>query len=36
VATINDAKRIILTAEDSSTEHRWTTETPYLADRISR
>lgn len=36
VETIDDAKRIILTDEDSSTEHRWTTETPYLADLISR
>ena len=36
VATQDDAKRIILTAEDSTTEHRWATETPYLADLITR
>ncbi len=36
VATISDAMRIILTPEDSTTEHRWMTETPYLADLISR
>jgi len=34
--TIGDAMRIILTAEDSTTEHRWATETPYLADLIGR
>jgi SAM-dependent methyltransferase len=36
VATIGDAMRIILTPEDSTTEHRWATETPYLANLISR
>jgi SAM-dependent methyltransferase len=34
--TIGDAMRIILTPEDSTTEHRWATETPYLADLVSR
>jgi SAM-dependent methyltransferase len=33
---IADAKAIILTAEDSTTEKRWATETPYIADLISR
>jgi SAM-dependent methyltransferase len=28
--------RIILTPEDSTTEHRWATETPYLTNLISR
>lgn len=36
VATIGDAMRIILTPEDSTTEHRWVTETPYLANLIAR
>lgn len=27
--------RIILNAEDSTTQHRWATETPYLADLIA-
>ena len=36
VATIGDAMQIILTPEDSTTEHRWTTETPYLANLIAR
>jgi SAM-dependent methyltransferase len=36
VATIGDAMQIILTPEDSTTEHRWVTETPYLANLISR
>jgi len=36
VATIGDAMRIILTPEDSTTEHRWATETPFLTDLISR
>jgi SAM-dependent methyltransferase len=36
VASIGDAMRIILTPEDSTTEHRWATETPHLADLISR
>ncbi len=31
VATPDEAKRIILTAEGATTEHRWATETPYLA-----
>jgi SAM-dependent methyltransferase len=35
VATISDAMRIILTPEDSTTEHRWATETPFLTDLIS-
>jgi SAM-dependent methyltransferase len=28
--------RIILTPEDSTTEHRWTNETPYLAEMFDR
>jgi SAM-dependent methyltransferase len=36
VATIGEAMGIILTPEDSTTEHRWVTETPYLATLISR
>jgi SAM-dependent methyltransferase len=36
VATIGDAMQIILTPEDSTTEHRWVTETPYLANLIAR
>jgi SAM-dependent methyltransferase len=35
VATPDEAMRIILTAEDSTTQHRWATETPYLADLIT-
>jgi SAM-dependent methyltransferase len=35
-ADIAAAKRIILTAEDSTTEKRWAAETPYLVDLISR
>lgn len=35
-ATIADAMQIILTPEDSTTEHRWATETPYVANLISR
>ena len=35
--TVDDAKWIILTPEESATtEHRWATETPYLATLISR
>ncbi len=34
VRNIADAKAIILTPEDSTTEHRWKTETPYLAAMI--
>ena len=36
VATIGEAMQIILTPEDSTTQHRWVTETPYLANSISR
>jgi SAM-dependent methyltransferase len=36
VATIGEAMQIILTPEDSTTQHRWATETPYLADLIAR
>jgi len=36
VATMDDAMRIILTPEDSTTEHRWVTEAPYLANLIAR
>jgi len=35
-ATIADAMQIILTPEDSTTEHRWATETPYLGNLIAR
>ena len=35
VATQDAAKRIILTADGASTEHRWLTETPYLTDLIT-
>ena len=35
VQSLDDAMRIILTPEDSTTEHRWATETPYLADLIA-
>jgi hypothetical protein len=31
-----EAKRIILTPEDSSTESRWATETPMVADLVAR
>lgn len=34
VETIDQAKRIILTAEDTTTDERWRVETPYLADAI--
>src|SRR5262249_33707894 len=36
VTTLEDAMRIILTPEDSTTEQRWATETPYLTDLVSR
>jgi SAM-dependent methyltransferase len=36
VATMRDAMGIILTPEDSTTEHRWATETPYVVDLIAR
>ena len=36
VATIDQAKRIILTGEGSTTEERWARETPYLAELIGR
>lgn len=35
VASIEQAMEIILTPEDSSTEQRWRTETPYLAGLIA-
>ncbi len=35
VGSIDDAMRIILTPEGATTEHRWATETPYLADLIA-
>jgi hypothetical protein len=35
VNTPDEAMRIILTAEDSTTQHRWATGTPYLADLIT-
>ena len=34
VKSIADAKRIILTADDSTPETRWRSETPYVADLI--
>ena len=34
VRDMDEAKRIILTPEDTTTEERWRKETPYLADRI--
>lgn len=34
VRTIEEAKRVVLTAEDATTEDRWRIETPYLADGI--
>jgi len=36
VNSIPAAMSIILTAEDSTTEARWRTETPYLADLINK
>ncbi len=36
VNDISSAMQIILTAEDSSTEVRWKTETPYLAGLIGQ
>ena len=35
VGSSDDAMRIILTPEGATTEHRWATETPYLADLIA-
>lgn len=35
VASVRDAQAIILTPEDSTTDHRWATETPYLGGLIS-
>lgn len=34
VTTIEEAKRIVLTAEDATTDERWRVETPYLAEGI--
>lgn len=34
IRTVPEAKAIILTPEDSTTEQRWVTETPYLTDMI--
>lgn len=34
VTTIDEAKRIVLTAEDATTDERWRVETPYLAESI--
>ncbi|MGI9387394.1 MAG: class I SAM-dependent methyltransferase [Methyloligellaceae bacterium] len=34
VRNMDEAKRIILTPEDTTTEERWHKETPYLADEI--
>lgn len=36
VATMNDAKSIILTPEGSTTDERWKVETPYVADLIAQ
>ena len=36
VATIEAAKRIILTPENSTTQERWAAETPYLTDLITK
>lgn len=36
VASLEQAKRIILTAENSTTDERWAKETPYMADLIGR
>jgi SAM-dependent methyltransferase len=36
IRTIRDAKTIILTPEDSTTDERWENETPYLGDLIAR
>jgi len=36
VATPEQAKRIILTADGTTTEHRWATETPYLTELLTR
>ena len=35
VTSMRDAMQIILTPEDSTTEHRWATETPYLVDLMT-
>lgn len=35
VANQDAAKRIILTADGASTEHRWLTEAPYLTDLVT-
>lgn len=34
VTSIEEAKRIVLTAEDITTDERWRVETPYLAESI--
>ena len=36
VSDMNQAMRIIMTAENSTTEERWRTETPYIADLIGQ
>lgn len=36
VANMEQAKRIIMTAENATTEQRWAKETPYLAKMIGR
>lgn len=36
VTTLDQAKAIILTGEDSTTARRWAIETPYLVDLIAR
>jgi SAM-dependent methyltransferase len=35
VANLDEAMRIILTADGASTQHRWATETPYFTDLIT-
>lgn len=36
VSDMNQAMRIIMTAENSTTEERWQKETPYIADLVGR
>ena len=35
VANLDEAMRIIPTADGASTQHRWATETPYFTDLIT-
>ncbi len=36
VSDMNQAMRIIMTAENSTTQERWQKETPYIADLVAR